>query len=436
MHSRFNLRTAPEHSRNPTKEAGTEADSAAAAIFKKYWGKRKLGVYAVEALLRPLAWLSKSRPMVGLDEVSTILVFEPGSLGDMVMLMPFLRSLRARFPNARLSLLCRATGRRGGYASLDLSSVETLLVDQGYVDELIPVAVPWLVDVSPWKKYNPFSLNWPRFIYSLLRLRRRGFDLAFPSGRSDIRYNMVLWLTGAKRRVGYAYAGGGFFLTDIATPDLTRPQQAEVCLRLLESLDIPLVRGGKLLKISADDELFSTGFLNDHGIGGDDFIVGIHAGSRVAGRTWGRENFRRVAEHLTGEFGAKVIWFGDPVNSDHDARATEMITASFPLHRFLAVLARCNLLISNDSGPMHMAGALGVPLIAVFGSTFPEWFLPSGDFNRAVIRRDMPCRPCGDRCIFDQPYCLRLISVEDVMETVAEVTKGFAPIYGSAEARK
>src|SRR5438552_2958549 len=159
MHRRhFNLQLSGGRSANPIKIGGSEADAAASAIFKKYWGKRKLVVRVVEALLRPLAWLSKSRPTSGLDEITTILVFEPGSLGDMVMLMPFLRNLRAKFPKARLSLLCRVSGSRGGYASLDLSSVETLLVDQGYVDELVPVAVPWLVDVSPWKKYNPFSL--------------------------------------------------------------------------------------------------------------------------------------------------------------------------------------------------------------------------------------------------------------------------------------
>ena len=416
--------------------AYTNANAAAAAIFKKYWGMRKLGVYLAEALLKPLVWLSKSQPTPGLDETKTILVFEPGSLGDMVMLMPFLRSLRARFPMAKVSLLCRVGGSSGGYASLDLGSVEALLLDQGHVDELIPLVVPWLIDVSPWKKYNPFSLNWPRFIYSLLQLRHRGFDLAFPSGRSDIRYNLVLWLTGAKRRVGYAYSGGAFFLTDIATPDLTRPQQVEVCLRLLESLNISLIREGKLLRISAEDQLFSAKFLNEHGVGDGDFIVGVHGGSRVAGRTWGQENFSRIAERLTKECGVRVVWFGDPANSDQDARPAEVIPASFALRRFLAVLARCNLLICNDSGPMHMAGVLGVPVVAVFGATFPEWFLPSGDKNRAMVRRDMPCRPCGDRCILDQPYCLRLISADDVMEIVRQAMNSLSPIYSIAEARK
>jgi ADP-heptose:LPS heptosyltransferase len=411
-------------------------EAVAAAIFKKYWGKRRLAVRALEVFLRPLAWFSQSGPQHGLDQAERILVFEPGSLGDMVMLIPFLKSLRARFPQARISLLCRTGGKKGqNYASLDHASVKTLLLDQGCIDETIPVAVPWLVDVSPWKKYNPISLHWLRFVWKLLRLRRQRFDLAFPSGRSDIRYNLVLWLTGARRRVGYGYAGGGFLLTDIAVPDIARPHQTDVCLQLLEHLGIPAIRGGRYLKLSSDDEMFSANFLNGHNIKPDDLVIGIHAGARTASRTWGQERFRQVAEQLTEEFGAKVIWFGDPVDCNGGAFGRNIVPVSLPLREFLAVLARCSFVVCNDSGPMHMAGALGVPVVAIFGSTFPEWFCPPGENHRVVVRRDMPCRPCGDRCLFDEPYCLRLIPVEQVMHAVEETFRSMAGSYISAEGR-
>ena len=406
-------------------------------IFKKFWGRRRLAVRSLEVFLKPLAWLSQTAPKPGLDEVERILVFEPGSLGDMVMLMPFLKSLRMRFPKANLSLLCRTSTKKGqSYASIDHASVKTLLLDQGLVDELIPVAVPWLVHVSPWKKYSPFSLNWPVFVWTLLRLRRRGFDLSFPSGRSDLRYNLVLWLTGAKRRVGYGFAGAGFLLTDVAVPDIARPHQTEVCLQLLEHLGIPVIRCGQLLKLSPGDEAFSASFLRDHGIEAGDLVVGIHAGSRTASRTWGRERFRQVAQRLTGEFGAKVIWFGDPMDYSGDLLGRNILPASLPLHEFLAVLARCAFVVCNDSGPMHMAAALGVPVIAIFGSTFPEWFQPPGDKHRVVIRRDMSCRPCGDHCILDEPYCLRLIPVEQVMEAVRTSLNTLYPTHASPEARR
>lgn len=417
--------------------SSSQCEAAAAAIFKKYWGRRRLAVRSLEFFLKPLAWFSKSARKPGLDEVERILVFEPGSLGDMVMLMPFLKSLRVRFPKANLSLLCRTSGKKKqNYASIDPASVKTLLLDQGLVDELIPVAVPWLAHVSPWKKYSPFSLNWPVFLWNLLRLRRRGFDLSLSSGRSDVRYNLVLWLTGAKRRVGYGYAGAGFLLTDIAVPDMARPHQTEVCLQLLEHLGIPAIRSGQFLNLSSEDEAYSANFLRDHEIEAGDLIVGIHAGARTASRTWGQDRFLLVAQRLTREFGAKVIWFGDPLYPTGDALSRNIVPASFPLRGFLAVLARCSFVVCNDSGPMHMAGALGVPVVAIFGSTFPEWFRPPGENHRVVVRRDMPCRPCGDRCLLDEPYCLRLIPVEQVMQAIQELLRTLYPSHAILEVRK
>jgi heptosyltransferase II len=422
---------------NSDNLTAAQRETASAAIFKRYWGKRRLAVRILETFLKPLTWASKAGEKPSLDEVERILVFEPGSLGDMVMLMPFLKSLRMRFPQASLSLLCRTGGKKGqSYASIDYTSVKTLLLDQGLVDELIPVAVPWLVHVSPWKKYTPFSLNWPVFLWSLLRLRRRRFDLAFPSGRSDIRYNLVLWLTGARRRVGYGYAGAGFLLTDVAVPDIARPHQTDVCLQLLEHLGIPTIRGEQLLKLSSEDETFSANFLKGHNFEDDDLVVGIHAGARTASRTWGQERFRQVAERLVEEFGAKVIWFGDPKDSHGGEFGRNIVPASFPLRQFLSVLARCSFVVCNDSGPMHLAAALGVPVVAIFGSTFPEWFRPPGDSHRVVVRRDMPCRPCGDHCLFDEPYCLRLIPIEQVMDAVEETLRTRAGNYISAEGRE
>jgi ADP-heptose:LPS heptosyltransferase len=415
-----------------------ESTGAAAAIFKRYSGKRRLAVRLLEAVLRPLVWFSKPQDEVSLDEVRQILVFEPGSLGDMVMLMPFLRSLRLRFSGARLSLVCRTSGSKKGpdYAAIDQNSIETLLLDQGFVDELIPVVVPWLMHVSPWKRYNPFAWSWIGFARQLLRLRKRGFDLAFPGGRSDVRYNLVLWLVGARRRVGYGFAGGGFLLTDIVSPDMARPHQTELSLRLLEHLGVQTVRDGLLLNLSPDAEAFSAKFLRDRGIEDGDLVVGVHPGSRVATRQWGADRFEEVARRLTGDFGAKVIWFAEPRDSSNLPNGKNIIPAAFPLREFLAVLAHCEFLVCNESGPMHLAASVGVPAVAVFGSGFPEWFRPAGERHRIVIRRDVWCRPCADQCIWREPHCLRLIPVEQVMEAVAETLKGLRQMSISALADK
>jgi heptosyltransferase-2 len=373
----------------------------------------------IELFLVPVAWFSKAKVNTGLDQVRKILVFEPGSLGDIVMLTPFLRSVRNAFPLARITILCRSGygDPTKGYASISQASIETLLLRQGLADELIPLPIPWLVAVSPWKRYNPFSLRWPAFVRRLLRLRHRRFDLSFGGGRTDIRYNLVLWLTGAQRRIGYGFAGGASLLTDVAQPDMARPHQADLTLQLLEYLGVQNSRNCRNLTIFPEEEEFAARFLADHGVGAGDFLIGIHSGSRVQARSWDQERFQEVTRQLVDQHQAKMVWFTDP-SDPRSFPAENVISASLPLRHFLAVLAKCHFLICNDSGPMHLAGAIGVPVVAIFGSTFPEWFKPPGDMNRIVTRRDIWCRPCGDRCIHPEPYCLKLIPVEQVMKEV------------------
>lgn len=397
-------------------------ESAAAAVFKKYRGKRRFTVRLIELLLTPIAWFSKRRPNPASD-VQRILVFEPGSLGDIVMLTPFLRSLRSGFPQAHISVLCRSAyaSSNKSYASINQSSIETLITRQSLADELIPMPIPWLVAVSPWKRYNPFSLRWPAFVRRLLQLRRRHFDLAFAGGRTDIRYNLVLWLVGAQRRIGHGYAGGGALLTDVVQPDMSRPQQSELPLQLLEYVGVKQRTSGTLLSVFPEERDFAANFLATHGIGPHDFVVGIHPGSRVAARSWDQQRFQTVARELTEQHNAKVLWFNDPSDSRPVPASENIVSASLPLREFLALLARCQFLVCNDSGPMHLAGAVGIPVVAIFGSTFPEWFKPPGDLHRIVTRRDIWCRPCGDRCIHPEPYCLTLIPVDQVMKQVTEL---------------
>lgn len=406
-----------------------QRSEAAAAIYKRSSGKRRFVLRVLDGALRPLTWFRKPRENAHLDDVRQVLVFEPGSLGDIVMLMPFLQTLRARLPQAGISVVCRihATKKKGSYDAINRSSVETLLLGQGLADELIPVIVPWLADVSPWKRYNPLTLNWLRFAKRLRSLPARKFDLAFSGGRSDIRYNLVLWLTGAQRRIGYAFGGGGAFLTDVVVPDTGRLHQTDVSLQLLEYLGIRPLNEFQFLTIPPEEEAFAERFLRDFGVEEGDLIVGVHGGSRVPTRQWGEQNFLEVARQVRRDFGAKVIWFAEPGSSLPFAETEGLIPAAFGLRQFLALLAKCRFLVCNESGPMHLSAAVGTRVVAVFGSGFPEWFAPAGDGHRVVMRRDIWCRPCADRCRWKEPYCLRLISVEQVMEAVADVVKNVAP---------
>ena len=137
-------------------------------------------------------------------------------------------------------------------------------------------------------------------------------------------------------------------------------------------------------------------------------------------RQWGDANFAELARRLKSEFPVKALWFEDPNQRAENLDRSQVLPLALPLREFMGVLKRCQLLICNDSGPMHIATALGVPVVAIFGPTEPAWFGPLGPNNRVVIQSGFWCRPCFDYCRFDEPYCMRVITVNSVHAAAAE----------------
>jgi heptosyltransferase-2 len=386
-------------------------EAAARASFLKMSPRKWKLVRAAEGGIRlvlPLLPQPKKPGDAG-EPPSSILVMEFWNLGDLAILVPFLRNLRRSYPEARISLLVNA-----GLASF--------LEGQGLVDEFIAVRVPSVQHHSRWKKYNPLSRDWISFARTLRAVRKRQFDWAI-SGRMDLRDNFLLWLSGAARRIGYGLGGGGFLLTDRVTPDLSRTHRADIWLQLLDALGKPTNRDLGSMRLSANQLASAQLFLKRKGIPSDAFLIGIHPGARFAVRRWGDERFAEVARDLLTESDAHILWFSDPGNPSVAPPLERCHAVSLEFRSFLAVLSRCRLLICNDSGPMHVANLLGVPVVAVFGPQKPEWFGPRGPKDRVVIRPEFWCRPCFDYCIFDQPYCLRAVTPEQARDAAGEVIK-------------
>lgn len=387
-----------------TEDTVLDVDAAARASLLKMTVRRRRLIRLAERLLRPIVRLVGSRdpsPDSSEERPARILVIEYWNIGDVVILLPFLNSLRDAYPQARISLLANPVTR-------------AVLAGQNLVDEIIPFSTPWSVHTSRWRKYNPLSPRWLSLTRSLLSLRRRNFDLVF-TGRMDIRDNLLAWLTGATRRVGYGFSGGAFLLTDAVAPDLARPHRSQIWLQLLRHFGKPTRSEIPCLRLNAGEEAFAAEFLRKQGIGVTERLVGVHPGARISTRRWGTENFASVSTRVESKFRVRILWFGDPKEREEAQWLPPgWVRVRLPFREFLAVLARCSLLICNDSGPMHLATALGVPVAAVFGPQQPLWFGPRGPNDHVVIRPEFWCRPCSDYCIFDQPYCLRTISRDEV----------------------
>jgi ADP-heptose:LPS heptosyltransferase len=184
------------------------------------------------------------------------------------------------------------------------------------------------------------------------------------------------------------------------------------------------------LKVMPEEKQAAWKLLGGLRIEKDDVLVGVHAGARNPVRQWGEQNFLEVAERLLASFPVKVLWFHEPGSPEPRSRSG-LIPISLPLREFLAVASECRLFVCNDTGPMHLTAALGVPVVAVFGPGMAAWWGPQSAGSRVVAHEGVWCRPCFDYCIFDQPYCLRAVSVDAVCEAAARAVSAIPTAIAS-----
>jgi len=311
--------------------------------------------------------------------VKRILVIELWLIGDVVLVTPLLQALREQFPEAEISLLGKP-------------HAEELLRHSGLVDEFIIFDFPWTATTG---KYRPSRYDRRAIGELIARLRRQNFDLTIDS-RMDVRSNLLTFTTGAPKRIGYDFGGGSYLLTDAlpAAPD--DDHKVHDWLMLAEALGgarsgecrtaVELGRQYKpRLSVTDEEREEALRRLQSLGFEEADRIIGIHPGaSRPEGR-WPLEDFAWVADCLSSRHSTKSLVFLDP--SNHGASMHLRAHAAFirtSIREMMAALTHCDVLICNDSGPMHIADALEVPVVGVFTTGNPVWHRPFGDGQIAV----------------------------------------------------
>ncbi len=323
-----------------------------------------------QLILAGLATLAgRGKRVTPLDPLAVrrILVVELWNIGDVVLLLPFLAQLRSIFPSASISLLARP------HACELLDG--TGLVDQ-YLDESAPS--------GNWLSLNPLLGGW-KDLWQLRRdLRSREFDVAFQC-RLHVREHVILAMSGAGRRVGYAFGEGDTMLTDaIAVDDLHRHKVAD-WMGLLAPFGGPVPVGNPRLHVPENETASAREFLEANSIKADSTIVGLHPGASVPEKRWPIERFAEVARKMTGRARTSVIVFADPAGYGGAlGEIPGVVIARSSLKGLVALINECDLLVCNDSGPMHIAGGLGVPVAAVFSSGVARWFAPLGEGHRLV----------------------------------------------------
>lgn len=328
-----------------------------------------------------------------------ILVSELWHIGDVVIAMPFLAALRTLFPAAKITLLAKSHAR-------------DTLANTGLVDDVVSFDFPWTFIDEDRRPSPKELLQIPGVIR---RLRRARFDLAFDCSR-DGRNHLLLFLTGAARRIGFAYGGGDYLLTDAVPVGSLESHRTEDWLRLLEPFETEIPRCEPRLAVSDAERKWAQEFLRRAGRVKDEVLIAMHPGGSSRLKRWSLEHFEALARIAVTETGTQILWLVDPAGTGSDAKLSEgSIVARPSLRELIALLSECQLLVSNDGGPMHLAAALGVPTFAVYSWGNPEWWKPYAAARHSWVRReDITCRPCAGHCIFSEPICLTGLSLDVV----------------------
>lgn len=340
-----------------------------------------------------------------LPNPARILVKTPNWLGDLVMSLPALRAIRDSFPAARLSVLVRR-------------ELGSFFEGAMWIDEVIPYR---LRDGLAGMLDNATAVS---------EIRARHFDLAVLFPKS---FRAALWVTlaGVPRRAGYVADRRGFMLTHRAEmrEEVERAHQVYHWLVMVgETIGAEGSAEDYRLNAGAHSKERMRAWLAKRRTRAAQPLVALAPVAAYGpAKEWPPERYSALTDILAERHGAECVLVG---GIDDRARCEEIAARSkagalvasgeTTVGELIALLMECRGFAGNDSGCMHLAGALGLPTVAVFGSTDPVRTGPLGPFTR-VIYRALECSPCLERtCRFGHYNCLRDITAEEVAGALEE----------------
>jgi len=343
-----------------------------------------------------------------------ILVRSTNWIGDAIMTTPAVRSIRRAFPDARISMLCKPW-------------VADIFASSPFVDEVI--------------LYEKESRH--RGVGGLLRLaaelEERRFDLAILL-QNAFEAALISWLAKIPVRAGYRRDGRGWLLTHGVKidPEIRKRHQVYYYQGLLQGLGIDPGPDELFLALPSQTEGWARRLLGSRP---GRVVVGMNPGAAYGpAKRWPAERYAELAARLVREFDASILVFGTRA----DQGAAQVIKEASPkrvvdfagrtsLAEAMALVKCCDCFVTNDSGLMHVAAALNVPQVAVFGSTDE---IATGPFSRRakVVKKPLPCSPClKPRCRMKDYRCMLEVTVDEVWENVAELIEAFGTDWRETE---
>lgn len=339
----------------------------------------------------------RCRVVVDRSQVQKILVIKLRAVGDVLLSTIVTKNLRLAFPSSRIEYLTEPP-------SVDLLKTN-----------------PFIDDVMVYDRSRMSGLG------LIQRVRGKEFDLVIDLFGNP-RTALITRLSGARYRVGFRFRGRSYAYNIPVPPRGGDVHNTQFNLDAIEAIGVDIQDRNIYFHVTPNDDEVVGAVLKSEGLAGK-FIAGINAGGGWYTKRWVLERFARLADLLIEQYKASVILLWGPgQKSDVESIQSMMKHKAFippetTLLQLGALLKRCSILISNDSGPMHIAAAVGTPVVGIYGPTNPILQGPYGSRHVVVRNETLECLGCNfTRCPIGHP-CMRELSVDDVLNGVKRLLK-------------
>ncbi len=349
--------------------------------------------------------LHKDKP---LPEIKKIIIIERLSVGDMVSVTPVIKALNEKYPNASIDILVNP-----------------------HIKDLIK-SLPYLNKIYNYSD-KEIKNNYKKIVKEF---KKEQYDLGVIIRHGTYRLSKLLKDADVKYRIGSAKAGllvgRGFFLHKKSKAYFGMRHVVKINMDVLETIGIKPNKIITELKVSNEIKNQINSILEHHGISKNDFVIGIHAGSKGIcelknpSHLWPPERYAFVADYLSKKYNAKIVFSGakneNPLIKKIVSfmKTKPIIMSDLNMEQFVALLNRIDLLFSNDTAAAHISPALNTPLVVMFGPQTPELWRPWAKKIK-ILYHNEKCTACQRyECKKSSVECMDAISVTEVLNAIDE----------------
>jgi len=331
-------------------------------------------------------------------EITRILIIKLRGIGDVVLSTIVIRNIKLRFPDARIDFLTEKPGKLALTGIEEINDI--LLLDRNSFIEKAKL---------------------------VFHIRKNKYDLILDLF-SNPTTAIITFLSGSGLRAGFPYRGRKYAYNLSGPSDREKYHSAELNLKMLEEIKIPVTSKELLFSLSAEEKAFAEEYFYKSGISGKR-VIGILPSGGWNSKKCPPDKFAELASAVYNKYDAEllILWGPGDLNDAKEIRSALNVKTHFApessIKEMAALTALCDCVIANDSGPMHISAALGIPTLALFGPTNPALQGPYGIKNETAILNELGCIICNHTECPKNKECFRNMPVSLILDKLEKIIK-------------